>query len=157
MICWYESSEFADYDHPWPTAPEEVQKVATWFAEGDTFLAVTLRDTGHFIGFFALNPEHGESVRTFNIGYIMDPDYHGKGYAAEAGRALLDYAFNQLQAGRVITGTAVANRASCRLLERLGFRKIGESMSSFRKTEDGTPIEFSGCQYALSKEEWVTQ
>jgi RimJ/RimL family protein N-acetyltransferase len=54
----------------------------------------------------------------------------------------------------VITGTAAVNQNSCRLLERLGFQKIGEKISSFKNAEDGTPIEFLGYIYAMSKEQW---
>ncbi len=90
----------------------------------------------------------------FEIGYIFNSDYHGKGYATEACRAVLDHAFDRLQADRVITGTAAVNRASCRLLERLGFKKTVESTGSFRNTPDGKPIEFLGYTFAISRGEW---
>lgn len=57
MICQYESSELAAYDQQWPTSPEEIKGVTEWFAAGDSYLAVCLKDTGRFIGFVALNPE----------------------------------------------------------------------------------------------------
>ena len=154
MIVQYESSGYAVYDQQWPTSPEEIKGVAEWFASGDSFLAVCLKDTGRFIGFVSLNREPREDCREFNIGYIFNFDYHGKGYATEACRAAIDHAFEHLQADRIITGTAAANRASCRLLERLGFKKTAESTGSFRKTPDGKPIEFLGYTYALSRDEW---
>ena len=154
MINQYASSEYAAYDHPWPTSPEEIKGVTEWFASGDSFLAVCLKDTGRFIGFVSLNPEQEEDCREFNIGYVFNFDYHGKGYATEACRAAIGHAFDRLQAHRVITGTATANRASCRLLERLGFKKTAESKSSFRNDSDGKPIEFLGYAYAISKDEW---
>ena len=154
MILQYQASKYAAYDQQWPTSPEKIRGIAEWFASGDNFLAVCLKDTGHFIGFVALNPEGGEESREYNLGYIFNSDYHGKGYATEACQALLDRGFGQLQAQRVITGAAAVNRASCRLLERLGFQKAGEGMGSFKTATDGKPIEFLGYTYAITQDEW---
>jgi RimJ/RimL family protein N-acetyltransferase len=154
MINQYESSELAAYDEQWPTSPEEIKQVTKWFAGGDSYLAVCLKDTDRFIGFVSLNQEQKEDCREFNLGYIFNFDYRGKGYATEACRAAIGHAFERLQAQRVVTGTAAANRASCRLLERLGFKKMAESVGSFRNTQDGKPIEFVGYSYALSRDEW---
>ncbi len=154
MIVQYESSEYAAYDQQWPTSPEEIKGVAQWFTGGDSFLAVCLKDTGRCIGFVSLNQEQKEGCCEFNIGYIFNFDFHGKGYATEACQAAIQHAFGPLAADRVITGTAAANRASWRLLEKLGFKRTTESTGSFRNTPDGKPIEFLGYTYDLSKEEW---
>lgn len=154
MIAQYEASEFAAYDQQWPTAPVDIKGVAEWFASGDSFLAVCLKDTGRFIGFVSLNPEQKEAVREYNLGYIFNFDYHGKGYATEACRAVVAHAFGALQADGVITVTAGANRASCKLLERLGFKKTAENTGSFRTSPDGKPIEFLGYTYFLSRKDW---
>jgi len=58
-------------------------------------------------------------------------------------------------ADSVITGTAALNIASCRLLERLGFRKTAESRGSFTNGPDGKPIELLRYSYSLPKEEWT--
>jgi len=141
-------------DHPWPTSSEEIKRITEWFAGGDSYFAVCLKDTGRFIGFVSLNQEQKEDCREFNIGYIFNSDYHGKGYAKEACRAAIGHAFDRLQAHRVVSGTAAANRASCRLLERLGLKRTAESIGSFRNTQDGKPIEFVGYTFAISRDEW---
>ena len=156
MIVQYGVSEYAAYDQQWPTSMEEIKGITEWFAGGDNFLAVCLKATSRFIGFVALNPEEG-SGREYNIGYVFHFKFHGCGYATEACTAILDRAFGQLEATRVITSTAAVNRNSCRLLERLGFQRIGEKTSSFKNAEDGKPIEFVGYTYALSKDEWITR
>jgi [ribosomal protein S5]-alanine N-acetyltransferase len=150
----YEASAFAAYDHQWPTAPEEIKKITYWFAGNDSYLAVCLKDTDRLIGLVTLNPDQQENCQEFNLGYIFNFNYHGKGYATEACRAVVDYAFQKLQARRVVTGTAAVNHASCRLLEKLGFRRIAESTSSFRNTQAGQPIMFLGYTYAISRAEW---
>ena len=40
MIIEYQGSEYAKYDHKWPTTTEEVRKTVEWFASGDNYLAV---------------------------------------------------------------------------------------------------------------------
>jgi ribosomal-protein-alanine N-acetyltransferase len=154
MIVQYQASPYAKYDHPWPTDPEQIKSVAKRFANGDAYLAVCLKETGVFIGFVCLNPEEAETGVVFNIGYIFDFGYHGKGYVTEACRAVLRRAFDELRAEAVVSGTAEANEASCRLLERLGLRVIRLSTTSLQSTPEGKPIEFAGCKYRITREEW---
>lgn len=155
IITRYASSELAAYDQQWPTSPEEIKQVTNWFASGDRYLAVCLKATGCLIGFVALNPEGQADQHTVNLGYVFHFDYHGKGYASEACRTLLAYAFEYYQADRIVTGTAAANQASCRLLERLGFQKTAERTASFRNTPDGQPIQFLGYSFELSRAAWA--
>ena len=51
MLVQYQASTYAKYDHQWPTDPEKIKGVAKWFAEGDAYLAVWLKETNAFIGF----------------------------------------------------------------------------------------------------------
>ena len=138
MIRQYKASGLEAYDHEWPAAQEEYPKIAQWFASGDTYWAVCLKQGGRFIGFVCLNPEQREGRQEYNLGYIFNFDYHGKGYATEACGAVLSHAFEHLGADAVVTGTAAANEASCRLLARLGLRLADRSTG----------------MYALSREEW---
>ena len=46
VISQYQASEYAIYDHPWPTALEKIKEIVAWFAQRDSFLAVCLKDTG---------------------------------------------------------------------------------------------------------------
>ena len=154
LIIRYQASELAPYDHQWPTSQEEIRRITEWFVRGDNYLAVCLKDTKQLIGFVSLNPEEGDGPRKFNTGYVFNSDFHGSGYAAEACRAVLSRAFGPLQAERVVAGTAAVNQASCRLLERLGFHKVGEETASFITAEDGKPVEFLGYRYEIMKDEW---
>ena len=149
LIIAYEASEFAQYDHAWPSTVEELKAIAAWFAQGDQFLVVCLKVSGHMIGFVGLTPETLEDLPVYNLGYIFSEAYHGQGYASEACCAVLSYAFEQLHAHSVVTGTAAINHASCRLLERLGFQKAGEQITSLRAALDGNPIRFLGYSYAI--------
>jgi RimJ/RimL family protein N-acetyltransferase len=57
-----------------------------------------------------------------DLGYMLGPAHWGKGYATEVANSLLDAAFQQLRAERVISTVDVNNRASIRVLEKIGMR-----------------------------------
>ncbi len=154
MAVKYQASEYAQYDHEWPTDAEEIQGAAEWFAGGDDYLAVCLKAKGKLIGFIALKPNEEEDGE-FSLGYVFNPDYHGQGYATEGCRAILDHAFGPLGAERVVSGTAAANTPSCQLLRRLGMRETGRHTASFHETPEGEPIEFVALSFALSRDEWM--
>jgi [ribosomal protein S5]-alanine N-acetyltransferase len=61
--------------------------------------------------------------REGHIGYELDPDYWGRGYATEAARAVLAYAFEQLKLHRTLAECTADNVASARVLEKLGMRR----------------------------------
>lgn len=90
--------------------------------EGDLVeLAVTLAGGGTLIGdvLLALRSVASE---TLEVGYIFSPAHAGRGYAAEAVRALVDLAFDGLGARRVVARVDVRNTRSLALLERIGMR-----------------------------------
>jgi RimJ/RimL family protein N-acetyltransferase len=94
MIVQYQASECAAYDHKWPTSVEEIQGITDWFSQRDSHLVVCLRPAGTFVGLLVLNPEEGDEQPVFNLDYIFNFDYHGRGYATEGCRAILDRAFH---------------------------------------------------------------
>jgi RimJ/RimL family protein N-acetyltransferase len=59
------------------------------------------------------------------LGYWLTPDAWGRGYATEAGRAVLSIARHALGLKRLHSGHFVDNPASGRVLEKLGFRATG--------------------------------
>ena len=157
MIMQYKTSPYAKYDHQWPTDPEKIKGVAKWFAGGDAYLAVCLKETDVFIGFVCLNPVKREEpcgMKEYDTGYIFDFDFHGKGYATEACNAVLSYAFESLNADRVVTGTAGKNLPSCKLLEKIGLSVVSRGTGSFQTDETGKAIEFPALSYAITKDQW---
>ncbi len=87
-------------------------------------LAVDRVDDGTFIGWCSLNrwnPVH----RSASLGYCYDEAAWGHGYATEAARALLRWAFATLDLNRVQAETDTRNLASARVLEKLGFLREG--------------------------------
>jgi RimJ/RimL family protein N-acetyltransferase len=92
-------------------------------SEGDTLtLAVALKATTELIGecsLHLLSDEH----RQGEIGFIVHPDHHGRGYATEAARVLLRLAFEDLDLHRVVGRLEARNTASARVLEKLRMRR----------------------------------
>ena len=87
-------------------------------------LVVERVDDGTFLGWCALNrwsPVH----RSASLGYCFAEAAWGHGYATEAARALLEWAFDTLNLNRVQAETDTRNLAAARVLEKLGFVREG--------------------------------
>jgi RimJ/RimL family protein N-acetyltransferase len=63
-----------------------------------------------------------EMTRDWEIGWMVHPDAWGQGYASEAARRVVDFAFKELDAHRVVAFCDVENRASERVMQKLGMR-----------------------------------
>jgi RimJ/RimL family protein N-acetyltransferase len=64
-----------------------------------------------------------DAHRQGEIGFVIHPDHQGRGYATEAGRALLRIGFDDLELHRVIGRLEARNAASARVLKKLGMRR----------------------------------
>jgi RimJ/RimL family protein N-acetyltransferase len=144
MVVEKEASAYAIYDYPWPTDEERIKKIAEDLSNGDSFMAVRLKKNDALIGYISLNETQPE---TYDLGFCFHPAYHHMGYATESCIAVIDYARDDLNARQIVSSTAAANIPACRLLDRLGMEQIGLSISSFRKSADGTPIQFIGLTF----------
>lgn len=156
MIVKYQQSEYARYDHKWPVGTEEIKRIVEWFAADDSYLAVSLKTTGRFIGFIALTPGTEKGGKEYKLGYVFDADYQRRGYALEGCREVLGWAFGPLAAARMVASTAAANRPSCQLLNRLGMRQTGRSTGVFETGPDGEPFRFPALSFAVTRQEWET-
>ena len=87
--------------------------------DATTQVARTLAGCG---GFKGKPTEDG----TVEIGYAMLPEFQRAGYATEAAGAFVRHAFSQPEVSRVIAETYPELRPSIRVLEKNGFRFIGD-------------------------------
>ncbi len=90
-------------------------------------------------------------AREWEIGWAIHPDHWGKGYASEAARAMLDFAFHQVGAHRVIAFCNANNAASARVMEKLGMVRDGHLRESIW-WNGGWSDEFV---YAILDREWA--
>jgi RimJ/RimL family protein N-acetyltransferase len=81
------------------------------------------RERGRLAGDVAISAVEGEPG-VVKIGYTISPAFQGRGYATEAVRALVDYAFDTLGAERVRAFASAENIPSIRVAENAGMRLV---------------------------------
>lgn len=91
--------------------------------EGDkVLLAIERRDDGRLIGEVSLIWRSVPDLQA-EVGYILHPDAHRRGYASEAARALCAFGFEVMGLHRIYARCDARNSASERVMQRLGMRK----------------------------------
>jgi RimJ/RimL family protein N-acetyltransferase len=113
---------------PW-TAPDRAERFLAKcrrMAEEGTGArtAIDRRDDGTFLGWCAAT-RWSPDYRSAALGYCLNESAWGHGYATEAARALLQWAFETLDLNRVQAEVDTRNAASARVLEKLGFVREG--------------------------------
>jgi RimJ/RimL family protein N-acetyltransferase len=94
--------------------------VASYRKFGFGLYLVELKGSGESIGICGLLKR--ESLEDPDIGFAFLEKYWSRGYAHEAGGAVLEYGRKVLGLKRIVALTAPANDASIHVLEKLGLR-----------------------------------
>lgn len=108
-------------------AREFVQRFVSWQDEVPRIrfqLAITLAASGELIGNCGIRQSEPGATQA-ELGYELAPWHWGQGYAGEATRAMLVFAFQELGLHRVWGECVAENAASRRVMERLGMRQEG--------------------------------
>jgi RimJ/RimL family protein N-acetyltransferase len=86
-------------------------------------LAIATREDNKLIGGIGLeiDPAHHKA----ELGYWIGVDYWGQGYATEAGQAMLQHGFGPLKLNRIMGHCFAGNKASARVLQKLGMKLEG--------------------------------
>lgn len=97
-------------------------------ASGFGTYAVEVKDTGAFIGFVGLHNVTFEVdfAPAIEILWRLLPEFWGKGYAAEAARACLNYAKNELKLKEIVSFTSLPNKRSEHVMQKIGMTRIQE-------------------------------
>jgi RimJ/RimL family protein N-acetyltransferase len=111
--------------------------------------AVVLRETGELVADVSLwwvseRHKHAE------LGFVVHPAHQRNGYATEAARPMLDFAFDTMGVHRVVGRTEARNAASARVLEKLGMRLEAHLIEN----EWGKGAWQSELAYAVLADEW---
>jgi len=85
------------------------------------------------------------------LGWVIDPMYGGHGYATEAVAGLIRICFEDLGLRRVTASCFADNKASWRLMERLGMRR---EVHTLRESLHRSGEWLDGMGYALLADEW---
>jgi RimJ/RimL family protein N-acetyltransferase len=111
---------------PWPYALSDAEAFLSQpRSERDAVFLILAHEGGdqpRLIGGIGVQAEEGG----FELGYWLTPSAWGRGYATEAGRAVLHAARHALGVRRIFARHFLDNPASGRVLIKLGFRATGE-------------------------------
>jgi RimJ/RimL family protein N-acetyltransferase len=90
--------------------------------------ALEEKKSKRFIGFVGLNSPQWEAHFTpcVEIGWRLAFEFWGKGYATEAAKSVLKYAFNKLHLQELVSFTTVGNLRSRKVMERIGMHRDPE-------------------------------
>lgn len=85
------------------------------------------------------------------LGYWLGASHWGQGFATEAARAMLDYAFEAMDHATVVASARVSNPASRHVLEKCGFRWTGVGLLPIRAIGASVPVD----QFRLNRADWA--
>ena len=118
--------------------------------------SIFLKDTNECIGkidYHEYSKEDNEindlSIR--GVGWYIDPIHQGKGYGTEAAKHTLKYMFEEVQITKIITGAAIDNPASWKIMDRLGYQKLPQTkLVTYTYLDE--PVEIY--TYEITKEQY---
>ncbi|WP_373974174.1 GNAT family N-acetyltransferase [Chitinibacter sp. SCUT-21] len=116
-------------------------------AQREFIFAICANDVPHLLGCVGLSFE-GDVAE---LGYWLGQPYWGQGFASEAARAVVQFAFQQLKMRRLTSDHLLRNPASGRVLAKLGFEFVGPRLVIWR---DGQTCDL--LQYQLNYADWAT-
>lgn len=111
-------------------------------AEGWGFFALERKADGAFAGMTGLNRPRFEAHFTpcIEVGWRLPRAMWGQGYASEAAKACLDFAFGTLGEKRIVAFTTVANLPSRRVMERIGMTRVEDGDFDHPNVAEGHPL-----------------
>ncbi len=108
-----------------PTVQASIRKRIAYFKQtGTTLFTVIVRDSGEVIGDCGIFPYNWEGPE-IELAYRYRQSAWGRGYAKEAGRAVIEAAWRDTDITELLGVTDLRNIASQRVLTGLGFEDLG--------------------------------
>ncbi len=117
---------FVSNGQPWSDGQtrEFVERQRAGFAtRGFCLWKLILRESGRLAGMCGLQPL--VNTPDVEIGWWLAPDLWGKGIATEAAQCALEYGFRIAHLAEIVSVALPENRASLRVMERLGMSPAG--------------------------------
>lgn len=145
------------YEPYGPLSAEVCKTEAVNRSSNEAFWAVCLKEENNkLIGNIYFERQEPFQWKTWELGYVFNPSYWGKGYATEACKRIMRYAFEQLEAHRIMGRCNPENASSWKLMERLSMRREGhfKKPAFFKMFSDGRPLWHDAFEYAILEEEW---
>lgn len=110
---------------------------------------IIVKQSGRFAGTIGLNNLNLRGKKA-EVGYELHPDYWGQGIVREANKAVLQYAFMELDLFRIGAVTFPENTVSSGLLKKLGFTEEGRLRGYLYQQHRS----YDALVFSLLKTEW---
>ena len=123
--------------------------VGHWTIRGYGMFSLEHRESGEWIG--RVGPWNPVGWPEPEVGWTLSPRHRGQGYATEAGRAAIDFAFETLGWPRVIHCILEGNEASIAVAERLGSQRLEVLQGLPGITSEPVLV------FGQSREEWIAK
>lgn len=139
---------------PWPYTHDDAVTWLTMDRTPDNVVCLIFaheQATPRLIGNIGVHPADDGSGG-HEIGYWLTPDAWGRGYATEAGQAMLGIARYAMGLKRLVSGHFVDNPASANVLRKLGFRPTGRIEPQFCRAR-GRAVDCVKLELDLEKDE----
>lgn len=133
--------------HPYKRSDADDFITAVNIPGGEIAFLITLRD-GALVGACGIALQDGAP----DVGYWLGVKYWNKGYATEAVRAVIDFAFTELGHDTLYAGARVTNPASRRILEKCGFQWMAVGLCRIRALNSSAPID----RFRLDRGLWLS-
>ena len=132
--------------HPYRVEEADEFIAAANAREGEACFVV-IRD-GRLIGACSIDPREEAP----ELGYWFGVSFWGRGYATEAARAVVDYAFGDLGYETLHSGARVSNPAARRVLEKCAFQWTGVRLTRIRSINSAAPVD----RFRLDRGLWAS-
>lgn len=122
------------------------------------FWALSLKEISNkndaFIGFVGLNQTHADMsfAPCVEIAWRLRKEFWGQGYATEAARASLDFAFSELALEEVVAFTAVINKRSQLLMKRI--RMTDTQNNFYHPALESNHLLAEHVLYKITRQQW---
>lgn len=136
---WEAIQESRDELRPWlPFADQSQEELRNWLAQTEAKwitremlgMGIVERSTGRLVGNIGLMVRSWD-IGSFEIGYWLRTSATGHGYMSSAVRLVTDFAFDHLDANRVMIRCDAENARSAAIPTRLGFTPEGRMRRDF--------------------------
>jgi len=143
------------YEPGKPITIEEAKRLCVARSKNRRFFAVKLKSENKIIGHIYFNAIEPKKLLTYEIGFIFNKKYQGKGYATEAIRNFINHQFSISDIHKIIAHCNPRNIKSWKLLERLKFKREGKLRKNifFNKDENNNPVWLDTYEYGLLVED----
>ena len=123
------------------------------YARGDFWdFGLCDKESGKFIGTCGIT-SFDEKENLIEIGYVLSPDFWGRGYATEAARTVAKFCFDTFPVDRICAKCSEGNDASVNVMKKLGMTLEGIYKNSMLIKGEYKTIHV----YHVSREDFISE